>query len=420
MSAKIVLAMMLALTSCASSEAPADLESAQAENARPGAWTQQWTPPEGGWASVSAGYGHVVAIRADGSLWAWGWNLFGQLGDGTRTTRHAPVRIGSDYDWAMVSAGGRNTAAIRTDGTLWAWGQNNTMQLGDGTRYTRFAPSQVGTATDWAYVSIDVEAGGWLHGRTAAIKTDGSLWSWGSNAWGQIGDGTSGGFVGVPTRVGACYDWVRVSVSSRRTFAIRLDGSLWAWGSNANGFLGIGQTPPINFFMNYQSTPARVGADYGWAFLANGGHSVAIKADGTLWAWGSNMFHQLGDGTTTDRAFPGQLGTEADWVSAARGSWHAVALKRDGSLWAWGSNNFGQLGDGAGGGGWAYNATHFSSVPARMETPTRFVRVAAGAMFTLAIGEDGALWAWGRNHHGQLGDGTTENSLVPALVAAPE
>jgi len=413
MSAKIVLAMMLALmlVSCASSETPAALEGTPAESAR----AQAWTPPEGGWASVSACYRHTAAIKADGSLWIWGDNLFGRLGDGTWTERHRPVRIGGGYDWAMVSVGGSNTAAIKTDGSLWIWGSGDTGQIGDGAWTHRTTPTQVGTDMDWAYVSIT--GGGRHEGRVAALKTDGSLWAWGENRVGAVGDGTTTNR-NTPVRIGDSHDWARVSAGWVHTIALKTDGSLWAWGSNGLGRLGVGELPDRAVVGNRVTAPMRVGGDYDWVYIsASENNSAAIRADGTLWIWGDNSTLQLGDGTRANRNTPGQVGASADWVSVSAGVWGASAIKSDGSLWAWGNNRYGRLGDGT--------TTH-RPTPARAGERHDWVAVSSGRDHAMGITRDGSLWAWGRNNYGQLGYGSGGGGFAdethyssPIRVAAP-
>jgi len=293
---------------------------------------------DGGWATVSRRSSRTVAIRADGSLWAWGDNRYGGVGDGTggdwstRNNRHAPVRImDGAYDWVSVSVGGLNTMAIRKDGTLWAWGSN----LGDGTETRRNAPVRIGSATNWAFVSA-----GALH--TMAIKTDGTLWAWGNNEDGALGVGRrpDAAILGrivytVPTQVGTDTNWAYVSAGRVHTVALRTDGSLWAWGANAWGQLGDGTT-------RWHFTPVQIGTD-NWVSVSTtsggggiGNHTVAVRADGTLWAWGNNAYGQLGDNTETDRIAPVQIGTATNWASAYAGGTGTVATRTDGSLWAWG------------------------------------------------------------------------------------
>ncbi|HUR17631.1 MAG TPA: hypothetical protein VMZ51_01685, partial [Acidimicrobiales bacterium] len=247
----------------------------------------------------------------------WGYNFFGQLGDGTTTAHSIPVQVGTATNWATVAAGGYHTAAIRTDGTLCAWGNNEYGQLGDGSTTARSSiPVQVGTATNWATV-----AAGGKH--TAAIRTDGTLWAWGNNDSGQVGDGTLTAH-SIPVQVGTATNWATVAAGGNHTAAIRADGTLWAWGYNGYGQAGSG-----SFF------PARLGTATDWATVAAGhSHTAAVKTDGTLWAWGYNGYGQLGDGTTTTRFVPVQVGTATDWATVVAGDSHTAAVRTDGTLWA--------------------------------------------------------------------------------------
>ena len=348
------------------------------------------------WSSVSVGIGHAAALKDDGTLWAWGYNGSGQLGDGTTTHRSVPTQESTTAtDWSSVSAGYMYTIALKVDGTLWAWGDNTDGQLGDGTRTNNFVPTQESTAaTDWSSVSV-----GDYH--TVAIKDDGTLWAWGDNTDGQLGDGTTNN-KSVPTQEStAATDWSSVSAGGDYTEALKDDGTLWAWGYNGSGQLGDGTTTNRSV-PTQESTTAT-----DWSSVSVGiGHAAALKDDGTLWAWGDNFNGELGDGTTTDSLVPKQESTTAtDWSSVSVGGNHTVALKVDGTLWAWGDNGGGQLGEGT---------TTDRLVPTQESTTaTDWSSVSAGYMYTIALKVDGTLWAWGDNTDGQLGDGTTNNKSVP-------
>ncbi|MDR2561337.1 MAG: Ig-like domain-containing protein [Holophagales bacterium] len=284
------------------------------------------------WAAVAAGIYHTLALKANGSLWAWGWNVIGQLGDGTDIDRKSPVQVGTAKNWKSMSAGYVHSVAIKKDGSLWAWGWNGDGQLGDGTNTPRITPVQVGTAKNWVAV-----AAGLYH--TLALKDDGSLWAWGSNEDGQLGDGTNTDR-NAPIQVGSSNDWKSVSAGFWHTEAIKTNGSLWAWGYNGDGQLGDGTNTS-------RRSPFRIGLSEDWEEVAAGGYlTAAVRGDGSLWAWGYNGEGQLGDGTNTDKNAPIKVGDSDDWAAVWVGVAHTLALKGDGSLWAWGYNGYGELGVG--------------------------------------------------------------------------
>jgi len=354
--------------------------------------------------AVSAGWHHTIAIKVDGSLWAWG---SGQLGDGTTTNSITPIRIGTDTDWQTVFAGVSHTIAIKTDGSLWAWGSG---QLGDGTTTGSSTPVRIGTNTNWQAVSI----GGYYTvaiNHTIAIKTDGSLWGWGSNWYNQLVDGIGIYHSSTPIQIGTDTNWQVVSAGNSHTIAIKMDGSLWAWGfdrgdggfnSNSYGQLGNGTTTEL-------PSPVRIGTDNNWQTVSAGVYNtIAIKTDGSLWAWGKNNNGQLGDGTYTNRNTPVRIGTDTNWEAVSAGDNHTIAIKTDGSLWAWGSNYNGAIGDGT---------TTSRPSPVRIGTDTDWQAVSAGVFHSTAIKADGSLWAWGENGDAQLGDGTTTDRSTPVRIS---
>ncbi len=239
---------------------------------------------------IAGGLKFTAAIKSDGSMWAWGLNENGQLGDGTLAERLSPAQIAAGSAWAAVAAGASHTVAIRSDGTLWAWGLNSNGQVGDGTTADRDVPVQIGSATNWRSLA----AGG---DHTVGLRTDGTLWTWGSNSNGQLGDGTTVDRLN-PTQIGVAGTWTAVAAGASHTLAIRSDGTLWAWGLNGSGQLGDATT--VN-----RTSPVQTGSATDWSQVAAGGdHSIAVDSDGNLWTWGLNSSGQLGDATTTNRLSP--------------------------------------------------------------------------------------------------------------------
>ena len=292
------------------------------------------------WKQVSCGYAFTSAIKTDGTLWTWGTNSNGQLADNTTVSRSTPVTtFAGGTNWKQVSAGGNHTAAIKTDGTLWGWGGNSQGQLGDNTIINRSTPiTTFAGGTNWKQVS-----GGNQY--TAAIKTDGTLWTWGRNDTGQLGTNTST-FAVIPatpvTTFAGGTNWKQVDCGGYVTSAIKTDGTLWTWGFNYAGNLGDNTT--IN-----RSTPVTTFAGgTNWKQVISGGTNVvAIKTDGTLWTWGRNdMGGTIGDNTTITRSTPvTTFAGGTNWKQVSCGNWFIEAIKTDGTLWTWGRNSYGQLGD---------------------------------------------------------------------------
>jgi alpha-tubulin suppressor-like RCC1 family protein len=282
------------------------------------------------WSAISAGDFHTVALKSDGTLWAWGWNYYGQLGDGTTIRKNTPTQIGTDTNWRSISAGDSHTAALKTDNTLWTWGHNARGQLGDGTILSKSTPVQESTGeNNWRSVSAG-------DSHTVALKLDNTLWTWGYNAYGQLGDGTTlGKSIPAQESTGG-NNWSAISTGTNHTVALKSDGTLWAWGYNYHGQVGDG----TNVGNKIRPTQEASAVSNWSAISAGTNHTVALKSDGTLWAWGSNEFGMLGDGTTaTNRIVPIQEVTGADtWTTIASGEKHTVALKSNGTLRTWGSD----------------------------------------------------------------------------------
>ena len=345
---------------------------------------------------IAAGVNYTVALKSDGTLWAWGHNYYGELGLGDTTDRYSPVKVGSDTNWVSISAGDYHTVALKSDGTLWAWGYNWDGELGLGDTTERDSPIQVGSDTNW----VSISAGG-LH--TIALKSDGTLWAWGYNGDGRLGLGDTTDRHS-PVRVGSDYNWVSISTGGYHTTALKSDGTLWVWGGNSSGQLGLGDVTD-------RHSPVQVGSDTNWVSISAKYyyHTLALKSNGTLWAWGWNGDGRLGDGSTGEKNSPVQIGSDNKWVSIAGGATHTVALKSDGSLWSWGLNEYGQLGLGD---------PFERHVPMITSIATNWVSIAAGAEHTLALKSDGTLWAWGYNGDGDLGLGDTTDRPSPAQVGS--
>jgi len=395
-----------------------------------GAGQEFWRAWMPGVHTISAGYYHSVALRTDGTLWTWGNNGYGQLGNGTVSTnnlgaKNTPQQIGSDANWRAVAAGGTHTAALRTDGSLWAWGKNSFGQLGNGVFNLSnngdpppgaVTPQRIGSDTNWQAITVGTD-------HTVALRTDGTLWAWGINRHGELGIGTFSPFdpggTNTPQQVGSDTNWLAAAAGISHTVALRTDGTLWAWGRNYDGELGIGSfTTNAPYGTN---TPQRVGSDANWQAVAGGiDHTVALRTDGTLWAWGRNYYGQLGNGTFTTSApygisTPRQVGTNTDWQAIEAGDRYTLALCADGTLWAWGLNVWGQLGIGA----FSTNAPNGINTPQRVGTNASWQAIAASSLHVLAARADGTLWAWGKNSQGQLGIGTFTTN-VPYGMNTPQ
>ncbi|MBI5778135.1 MAG: hypothetical protein HZA49_01595 [Planctomycetes bacterium] len=232
------------------------------------------------WKTVSCGLGHTVAIKSDGTIWAWGDNSNGELGIGNAIRQFSPVQVSAETTWEKIRCSDWHTFAIKTDGTLWAWGNNNNGQLGLGDLISRTTPTKIGTESDWKTVDS-------RNGHILAIRADGTLWAWGKNDYGQLGLGDTVVHIS-PVQIGKANNWKMVACGDDYTLAIKTDGTLWAWGKNDYGQLGL------NNIVNHIS-PVQVGNATNWKHISCGGlHTLALKTDNTLWVWGNNSDGQLG------------------------------------------------------------------------------------------------------------------------------
>ena len=267
------------------------------------------------WSKVSSGGDHRIAIKTNGTMWSWGHNGYGRLGISYNNSyEFYPVQIGGLTTWSKVSAGLAHNAAIKTDGTIWAWGQGSSGQIGNSNTADLNSPVQIGSLTNWANVSAGFAF-------TVAVKTDGTLWSWGSNGYGQIGDGTTTNRSS-PVQIGSLTTWSKVAAARSAGYAIKTDGTLWSWGGNYAGGLGLGDT-------THRSSPVQIGALTNWSKIdgsISGFFATSIKTDGTLWSWGHNSLGQLGLSNQTNRSSPVQVGSLTNWLKTAGGYSFNLAL----------------------------------------------------------------------------------------------
>jgi alpha-tubulin suppressor-like RCC1 family protein len=336
----------------------------------------------------------------DSELYSWGDNETGRLGLNDTADRSSPVQIGSLTTWRNMSAGSQAAFVTKTDGTLWAWGRNNVGQLGinQDSYANRSSPVQIGALTTWVRAStVSLSA--------SALSTNGSLWTWGFNYSGQLGLSDTSNRSS-PVQVGGLTNWAQVSMSSASCIAIKTDGTLWAWGSGQNGRLGLNNTTDY-------SSPKQVGSLTNWSKVSAAAiQCLAIKTDGTLWAWGYNNYGQLGLNDTVSRSSPVQVGSLTNWFSVSSGNAFCSAIKTDGTLWAWGSNTTdGNLG---------LSDTVNRSSPVQVGALTNWAKSSSGVStkFCFAIKTDSTLWSWGVNNDGQLGDSTVVRRSSPVQVGS--
>lgn len=307
--------------------------------------------------------------------------------------------LSSQCKFISISRGVNHTLGIGIDGSLWAWGDNSYGQLGDGSFQYQSLPIQIGKDLNWKIVVASIDL-------SFALKDDGSLWAWGSNYAGRLGLGSNTAAYGVPTRVGSD-KWSFISSGAHNIHGIKSDGSLWYWGWGAGLF---------NEFNNILA-PKRFGTESNWKFVScsNVGQSgiwtnYGIKNDGSLWSWGHNIYGLLGIGYEKDTLIssPNRIGIDNNWTYITNAEEHVAALKLDGSLWTWGNNPFGQLG----------NAPYYfvNTVPTKVGFGNNYLKVDIGNNYTLAVQIDGSLWAWGRLKWIKYDSDSLQSSIIPLQV----
>lgn len=329
---------------------------------------------------------HSVGICNDSTVWGCGYNFQGQIGDSSNMDTNLPVKLEGLYNVVRITAGPNHTLALDDDGTVWSWGMNNYGQLG---HTTSNYPLPV---LDLSGVKF-IEAG---HHYSAIIDSAGYIWCWGWNSDGQLGN-LSTANSSSPVQVSGLTNMISVKPAGEHTLALKDDGTVWAWGENTSGELGNGTTVD-------NITPTMVDgleniiqiAAGGINVPFQGGHSMALKDDGTVWTWGENQFGQLGQGNTADLTIPTQIMGLDSIIGIACGPNHQVALKSNGTVWTWGWNGYGALGNGTSEDAWS---------PIQVPNIDNVVQINSELHGTIAVKADGTFWAWGKNDVGQLGIG---------------
>ena len=328
------------------------------------------------------------ASNPPGELYAWGYNQYGGLGLNNLGNRSSPVQI-PGTQWTYVYDNYLYTAATKSDGTLWWWGYG-VYGSGVGDQIDRSSPTQI-PGTQW-----EPKIGG-NYLQTTAKKNDGTLWAWGEGVYGQLGNNIGGSSTGAyqssPVQVaGTQWDLIAPNPYAQYVTAVsKTDGTLWIWGSNSTGGLGLNEGSNA-----YKSSPVQLPGTQ-WLLTSEhtfgaGSHSSALKDDGTLWVWGLNSSGELGLADTVNRSSPTQLpGTE--WQHTNHGTNHMMATKTDGTLWVWGAEGSGRLGLNS------YSVQRSSPIqlPGTQWDKPMGAHIGSGCTKT-----DGTLWVWGDATYGQL------------------
>lgn len=336
-----------------------------------------------------------------GELYGWGQNGSSRLGLQNTTAYSSPKQIGTLNNWSTVAHSGQGTTvAIKTDGTMWSWGSNVSGVLGHNNAIYYSSPKQIGSLTSWSKIAISRAQS------VKAIKTDGTIWSWGAGTVGMLGLNSTTP-ISSPTQIGSGTSWSSVSGGSYHFMALKTDGTLWAWGVNSYGQLGMNNT-------NNSSSPVQIGADTNWASVMENGYdsSSAIRTTGTLWTWGKGSTGILGHSDQSGGSSPKQVGTLTNWSRISMSTASSIAIKTDGTLWNWGNGGSGQLGKG--------DSISVSS-PIQLGTNTDWTNIHAGYNFQMGTRGSlgvGALWAWGDGSNGRLGLGNVSAYNSPKQVGA--
>jgi alpha-tubulin suppressor-like RCC1 family protein len=358
--------------------------------------------------TISCGNIFTMALKSNGSAWGWGSSNVGGLGDNTVTAKSSPVQVVGGHSFIDIKAGYYCVTARKSDGSVWGWGSNTDGRLGDGTIAHKSSP--VSVIGNHSFVSISNQA--FQDSATVALKADGSAWGWGIGFYGELGNNASGAgaYYSSPVSVVGNHSFVQITKSKDSTAARKADGSVWAWGNNVYGGLGQGDSGAGT----YHSSPVSVVGNHSFIDIVGGGYHIAArKADGSAWTWGYNQSGELGDNSLTWRSSPVSVVGNHSFVEIGCGYLLTMARKADGSIWSWGFNDSGQLGQGDSGAG-----TYHSS-PVSVIGNHSFVQLSVGTDHIQCRKADGSIWGWGNNTAwGELCL-QVEGYIVPTQIGIP-
>jgi alpha-tubulin suppressor-like RCC1 family protein len=351
------------------------------------------------WISIKAGTNFSIGIKGNGTLWTWGLNNWGQLGTGTSIQKsNVPIQIGTEQIWTSIACGSNHSIALKANGTLWAWGKNDFGQLGDSSLVNKNLPVLISSDSNWTKISA-----GAFH--NLALKANGTLWAWGNNTNGELGD-SSVIQKNYPTKVGNERNWIAISAGGNHSMAIKVFGTLYSWGKNNNGQLGIGNNSITN-----QNFPVKIGAKNNWVFASAGNNfTMALGADGKLFSFGSNGFGELGNGNLLNQNIPILKSLPAnEWLIVYGGKSISMGIKTNGTLWAWGSNTYSQLGMGL-----SFNSS--LNFPHQIGNDSNWTAVWVGKNVVdnnvFGLKANGTIWTWGNN-------GYIENNTTIVYLNSP-
>lgn len=337
---------------------------------------------------IAAGDSHSLALKSDGTVWSWGYNESGRLGDGTSTNRLLPVQIPNLSSVSKIYAK-QCSMAIKVDGTVYAWGPNGG-RYGNGTTTNSIVPLKVENLTGVESISMGYSV-------VAALKSDGSIWTWGNCSYGELGTNSSYSYI--PVKIQSLSDVTQISCGRYHVVALKSNGMVFSWGMNDYGQLGY-------YTSSVQKVPAAISNLSGIEKISAGNYHTLFLKDGFPYACGRNVSGELGDGTLSGGSFIRRVQGIYNMTDIFGGRGFSVALDTNGYVYTWGDNMYGQLGDGG----------KYSNSPKEIAGLNNIIKVSMTFYHALALRSDGTVWAWGRNDNGQLGNGNFENSSTPVQV----